>query len=166
MDGIKQSFSVLLSSTRVWRWGRSISVDKPARLSFSVFVKLNKNENKYRDGNAVYIPIENPSVKMHYKCVAHLQQEEYFKYDLLGTEEFWILIYQAFASSEVVSEHIEKVTSSRATFDAMPRVIYMYHKDPPWDCPAQLLQIISWRVADQPSGWQLSFKSGNVLLLS
>ena len=42
-----------------------VDVDKPARLiirllfgfvSDSVFVKLNKNENKYWDGNAVYTP--------------------------------------------------------------------------------------------------------------
>ena len=44
-----------------------------------------------------------------------------------GLKNFEYCFYQSFASSELVSEHIEKVTSSRATFDAMPRVIYMYH---------------------------------------
>ena len=36
-------------------WKFWLKVDKPARLSFSVsvFVKLNKKENKYWDGNAV-----------------------------------------------------------------------------------------------------------------
>ena len=31
------------------------TLDKPARLRFSVFVKLNQNNYKYWDGNAVYV---------------------------------------------------------------------------------------------------------------